>query len=74
MTLTKNYKFAKFGPKSERCYNFYENWHREKMEHANYKYSAWDWCYRPKIIDSGKFASKIEMCSNFHETWHLGYF
>ena len=40
MTLTKNYKFAKFGPKSERCYNFYEKWHREKMEHANYKYNA----------------------------------
>ena len=31
MTLTKNYKFAKFGPKSERCHKFYEIWPIEQM-------------------------------------------
>ena len=40
MTLTQNYKFAKFGPKTERCSNFYEIWHSEQIEHANYKYNT----------------------------------
>ena len=40
------------------------------MEHANYEYSNWKWCYRPKIIDSGKLGPKIEMRFNLHENWH----
>ena len=26
MTLIQNYKFAKYGPKAEMCFNFYEIW------------------------------------------------
>ena len=40
MTLTQNDKFAKFCPKTEMCSNFYEIWHLEQMEHANYKLST----------------------------------
>ena len=36
MTLTQNYKFVKFGPKTEMCYNFHEIWNLEQIEHANY--------------------------------------
>ena len=74
MALTQNYKFAKFGPKTEISSNFGEIWHLEQMEHANYKYSTWNWWSWPKIIHSGKFGPEIEMCSNFHEIWHLGHF
>ena len=42
MALTQNYKFAKFGPKTEISSNFGEIWHLEQMEHANYKYSTWN--------------------------------
>ena len=42
MTLTQNYKFAKFGPTTEMCSNFYEIWHLEQMEHVNYEYSTWN--------------------------------
>ena len=31
------YKFAKFGPKTEIFSNFYEIWHSQQMEHANYE-------------------------------------
>ena len=37
MTLTHNYKFAKFGPKIEIFSNFYEIWHSQQVEHANYE-------------------------------------
>ena len=40
MTLTQNYKFAKFGPKTEMCSNFYEIWHSQQIEHANYEYNT----------------------------------
>ena len=41
MTLTQNYKFAKFGAKSEMSSNFYESFmHLEQIEHANYEYST----------------------------------
>ena len=63
--LTQNHKFAKFGPKTEMCFNFYEIWHLEQIEHANYEYSTWNWWSWPKIIDSGKFGPKIEMCAMF---------
>ena len=34
MTLTQNYKFAKFVPKTEMCFNFYEIWHLEQIKHV----------------------------------------
>ena len=34
MTLTQNYKYAKFGLKTEICSNFYEIWHSQQIEHA----------------------------------------
>ena len=40
MTLTQNYNFAKFGPKTEMCFNIYKIWHLEEIEHANYEYSS----------------------------------
>ena len=42
MTLTQNYKFAKNGPKTEMCSNFYGVWHLEQIEHANDEYSTWN--------------------------------
>ena len=40
ITLTQNYKFAKFGPKTEIFSNFYEIWHFQQSEHANYEYNT----------------------------------
>ena len=37
MTLTQNYKFAKFGPKTEMCSTFYEIWRSQQIEHADYE-------------------------------------
>ena len=37
MTLTENQKFAKFCPKTKISSNFYEIWHLEQIEHADYK-------------------------------------
>ena len=37
MTLTHNYKFAKFGPKIEIFSNLYEIWHSQQVENANYE-------------------------------------
>ena len=42
MTLSKNYKFAKFGVKTEMCSNFHEISHLEQIEHTNYEYSTWN--------------------------------
>ena len=42
MTLTQNYKFGKFCPKTEMCSNFYESLHLEQIEHANYEYNTWN--------------------------------
>ena len=70
-------------PKLQICEIWSQNWNvlqflwnlaLEQMEHANYKYSTWNWWSWPKIIDSGKFGPKIAMCSNFHEIWHSGHF
>ena len=38
--LDQNYKFAKFGPKTEVFSNFYEIWHSQQIEHANYEYNT----------------------------------
>ena len=40
MTLTQNYKFAKFGLKTEIFSNFYEICYSQQIEHANYKYNT----------------------------------
>ena len=40
MTLTQNYKFAKFGPKTEMRSNFYEICHSQQIEHVNYEYNT----------------------------------
>ena len=42
MTLTQNYKFGKFCPKTEMCSNLYESLHLEQIEHANYEYNTWN--------------------------------
>ena len=42
MTLTQNYKFAKFGPKTKIRPNFREICHLEQMEHFYYDYSTWN--------------------------------
>ena len=42
MIVTQIYKFAKFGPKTEMCSNFYETFALEQMEHNNYEYSTWN--------------------------------
>ena len=70
MTLTQNYKFAKFGPKTEMCSSFYEIWHLKQIKHASYEYSTWNWWSWQKIIDSGKFGSNTEIYSDFYEIWH----
>ena len=38
MALTQNYKFAKFGSKTEMSFNFYKVWHSKQIEHANYEH------------------------------------
>ena len=65
MTLTQNYKFAKFGPKTEMWPNFYEIWHLKQIEHANYEYGIWNWQSWPKIWP--KFSLDTEICSDFYE-------
>ena len=65
MTLTKNYKFAKFGPKSERCDNFYEIWDFEPMEHATYEHSTWNWWYRPKLSIRANLVPKLKCAPIF---------
>ena len=40
--LTINQKFAKFDPKTEMYSNFYEIWHLEQIEHADYEYKTWN--------------------------------
>ena len=40
MALTQNYKFAKSGPKTEIVSNFYEIWHSQQIEQANYEYNT----------------------------------
>ena len=70
MTLTQNYKFAKFGSKTDMCSNFYEIRPLEQIKHANYECSIWNGWSWPKIIDSGKFVPNTEICSDFYEIWH----
>ena len=50
--------------------NFYEIWHPEQTEHANYECSTLNWWSWPKIIDLGKFGLNTEICSDFSEIWH----
>ena len=40
MTLIQNYKFAKFGPKTDILSNFCEIWHSQQIEHAYYEYNT----------------------------------
>ena len=40
ITFTQNYKFAKFGPKTEIFSNFCEILHSEQIEHASYQYNT----------------------------------
>ena len=40
MTVTQNYKFTKFGPKTDILSNFYEIWHSQQIEHAYYEYNT----------------------------------
>ena len=42
MTFIQNYKFPKFGLKTEMSSNFYDIWHLDQIEHANYEYSTWN--------------------------------
>ena len=58
-------EISKFGPKTEMYSNFYEIWHLEQIEHADYEYSTWNWLNWPKIIYSGKFGP---------DTWDLFWF
>ena len=51
------------------CSTFYEIWHLEQIEHADYENGIWNWWPRPKIIDSGKFGPNTKICSDFHESW-----
>ena len=51
-------------------FNFYEIWHLEQIERADYKCSTWNWLSWSKIIDSGKFGPNTEICSNFYEICH----
>ena len=46
MTLTQNYQFAKFDPKTEIFLNFYEIWHSQQIEHANYEYHTFQYLER----------------------------
>ena len=39
MNLDQNYEFAKFSPKTEMWSNFYEIWHSQQIENANYQYN-----------------------------------
>ena len=39
MTLTQNYKFSKFGPKTEMYSDFYEIWDSKQIELAYYEYN-----------------------------------
>ena len=48
MTLNQNYKFAKFGPKTEISSNFYEIWHSRQIQHANYEYNTHQWLEHPR--------------------------
>ena len=36
----QNYKFAKFGRKTEIFFNFYEIWHSQQIDNANYEYDT----------------------------------
>ena len=70
MTLTQNYKFAKFGPKTKIFSNFYEIWLSQQIEHANYEYNTRQ-CLKNVRVTIGsewlqvvKFESQSEVKSN----------
>ena len=50
MTLTQNYKFVKFCPKTKIFSNFYEIWHSQQIERANYEYNTLQCLKRSVII------------------------
>ena len=39
MILTQSYRFGQFCSNTEICSDFYEIWHSQQMEHANYEYN-----------------------------------
>ena len=66
MTLTENYK-------TEMCSYFYEIWHLEQIEHANYEYRI----YLELIILTQNYGFR-QICSqncnvcNVYKFWHSG--
>ena len=40
MILSQNYRFWQIGPNTEICSDFYEIWHSQQLQHANYEYNA----------------------------------
>ena len=40
--LDPKLKIAKCVPETEMCFNFYEIWHLEQIEHPNYEYGTWN--------------------------------
>ena len=48
-------------PKIKYIPDFYEMWHSEEIQHANYEYINWNWLPWPKI----------EICFNCYEICHL---
>ena len=40
MILSQNYRFWQIGPNTEICSDFYEIWHSQQIEHANYEYNT----------------------------------
>ena len=40
MNFTQNYKFSKFDLETEIFSDFYEIWHSQQIEHANYEYNT----------------------------------
>ena len=40
MILTQNYRFGKLDPNIEIYSDFYQIWHSQQIEHANYEYNT----------------------------------
>ena len=51
ITLTQNYKYAKFSLETEICSDFYEICHSQQIKHANYEYNTRK-CLEHMIIGS----------------------
>ena len=55
------------------CARFYEMWHSQRIEHANYEYINWNWWPWPKITNLWEICPQNWMCSNFYGngTWNM---